>query len=234
MSGSLLVMAVSMFIWGIALSGQSNALVSTSDGLVSFRGDSWWLAAAVPLALLALASSAGAIRAWQGWSVTASLATLRANGVSSGSYNETLADLGSEGEQLEGLTIGLLLMGGFIVVIGWVVGVVFLWSSPVWRLRDKLLGTFMFPGGLALPFILTIFVHGTRSSVCVGTGTVEHCVTTTSGVLPLWAGISLEIVLIGVPILVALHLNRTRRRSRQFALTPPSAHPDEDTRRTKV
>src|SRR4051812_37301814 len=45
--------------------------------------------------------------------------------------------------------IVLLLLGGF-TVIGWFVGVVFLWISAAWTLRDKLIGTFVVPGGLAV------------------------------------------------------------------------------------
>ena len=48
----------------------------------------------------------------------------------------------------------LLLLGGFIFGIGWIVGVVLLWASSTWRRRDKLLGTFVLPGGLALAFTL--------------------------------------------------------------------------------
>jgi hypothetical protein len=43
----------------------------------------------------------------------------------------------------------LLLAGGLLVGIGWIVGVVLLWSSPHWRTRDKLLGTLIWPGGIA-------------------------------------------------------------------------------------
>ncbi len=53
------------------------------------------------------------------------------------------------------ITVILLLVGGIVVpVIGWVVGVVLLWSSPRWQTRDKLLGTLVWPGGLAAPFVL--------------------------------------------------------------------------------
>src|SRR5687767_11415213 len=44
----------------------------------------------------------------------------------------------------------LLPIGGVIVpVLGWVVGVVLLWVSDVWSKREKLIGTFAVPGGLA-------------------------------------------------------------------------------------
>ena len=43
----------------------------------------------------------------------------------------------------------LLLIGGFIFLAGWVVGLVLLWASPRWRWPDKLLGTLVWPFGYA-------------------------------------------------------------------------------------
>ena len=61
--------------------------------------------------------------------------------------------------------IVLLLVGGFILGIGWIVGVVLLWSSTIWTIRDKLIGTLIVPGGLAAS---TYFVYG-------GVGTGGSC-----------------------------------------------------------
>ena len=41
------------------------------------------------------------------------------------------------------------LVGGGFFLVGWVVGCVLLWASPRWRWTDKLLGTLVWPGGLA-------------------------------------------------------------------------------------
>ena len=41
----------------------------------------------------------------------------------------------------------MLLLGGFVFLIGWLVGVVLLWTSKIWTLRDKLIGTLVVPGG---------------------------------------------------------------------------------------
>jgi hypothetical protein len=46
------------------------------------------------------------------------------------------------------LTVVLLLVGILVFGIGWLVGIALLWSSPTWRLRDRLLGTLLVPGGL--------------------------------------------------------------------------------------
>ena len=63
----------------------------------------------------------------------------------------------------------LLLVGGFIGGFGWFVGVALLWMSDVWRVRDKLIGTFVLPGALALSVGLLVGV-GTSAggSVCSG------------------------------------------------------------------
>jgi hypothetical protein len=41
-----------------------------------------------------------------------------------------------------------------VFLVGWLVGVVLLWSSTVWTLRDKLIGTLVIPGGLATALIV--------------------------------------------------------------------------------
>ena len=48
----------------------------------------------------------------------------------------------------EMVTIPLLFAGGILVVVGWPAGALLLWTSPVWRIRNKLIGTLMLPGGL--------------------------------------------------------------------------------------
>ncbi len=56
---------------------------------------------------------------------------------------------------LEIAALVLLLVGGIVVpVVGWFVGVALLWASAVWTTRDKLVGTLVVPGGLALTLFL--------------------------------------------------------------------------------
>ena len=112
----------------------------------------------------------------------------------------------------------LLLLGGLIFGVGWLVGVVLLWASPTWRTRDKLLGTFVFPGGLASAFMLLSLPASGRScsgSSPPGQRSVLHC--TTSGLVPPFPiGILMILMLIVVvvaPILTVVHLERVRRRS---------------------
>jgi hypothetical protein len=72
---------------------------------------------------------------------------------------------------LDVATLILLPVGGvFIPVLGWVVGVIFLWISEAWNRRDKLIGTLLLPGGLALPGFLMLFA--TSSSGCVSQGAI--------------------------------------------------------------
>jgi uncharacterized membrane protein len=75
----------------------------------------------------------------------------------------------SGGNWREVSAIVLLLLGGFVVV-GWIVGVILLWISERWTLRDKLIGTLVVPGGL----FSTLFA---LSISLVATGSTEACVT---------------------------------------------------------
>ena len=57
----------------------------------------------------------------------------------------------------EPLTIPLLLVGIMAGGVGWFVGLVILWSSPIWRTRDKVLGTLLIPGGLPYGLLIALF-----------------------------------------------------------------------------
>jgi hypothetical protein len=68
----------------------------------------------------------------------------------------------------EVLAIVLLPVGGFVFFVGWIVGVVLLWTSDAWTTREKLLGTLLPPGGLLLPFfLLPFFSLHTGEQTCV-------------------------------------------------------------------
>lgn len=70
----------------------------------------------------------------------------------------------------EWAAIFLLLLGGFLAYVGWAVGAILLWSSRAWNTRDKLIGTFVVPGGLATALVVAL------------TGaTVRHCTTVNGG-----------------------------------------------------
>ena len=110
---------------------------------------------------------------------------------------------------LEITAVALLLVGGLLgLAVGnigfgagmlgaitiWLVGAVMLWASPRWRLPDKLLGSLVWPGGLALPFLLA----SRPAQVCSGSGTVTTC--TGGFVLPLCLRIPGAVVLIAAPL----------------------------------
>jgi uncharacterized membrane protein len=59
----------------------------------------------------------------------------------------------------------LLLFGGFIFGVGWLLGLVLLWSSRAWTTVDKLVGTFVLPGGLS--GVLFVLVIGTSAQECI-------------------------------------------------------------------
>jgi hypothetical protein len=102
----------------------------------------------------------------------------------------------------------LLPIGGVLIpVIGWFIGVVLLWISDAWNTRDKLIGTFVLPGGLLVPFGLG-FVAGSGEA-CVETpgGPVENC---SGGTDPL--GIAAVIVLFLLPFASSAYLAWRMRR----------------------
>jgi hypothetical protein len=57
-------------------------------------------------------------------------------------------------------TVVLLLVGGLLIGLGWIAGAVLLWASPRWRTSDKLLGTLVWPGGLAAVLAIPRFGTG--------------------------------------------------------------------------
>jgi hypothetical protein len=121
--------------------------------------------------------------------------------------------------RMETAAIVLLLVGGFAWGVGWFVGVVLLWLSSRWSTRDKLIGTFVVPGGLALPLgVFVLLGVGTESSgqVCTGLatpGAAQHCVTTGSNT-PLWEPILIVVGLLALAaaaVAAAVHLARRSR-----------------------
>jgi uncharacterized membrane protein len=68
----------------------------------------------------------------------------------------------------------MLLAGGLLLpIVGWVVGVVLLWTSTIWNTRDKIIGTIFVPGGLGLALFLgATLAFSTGGGSCIGTGSV--------------------------------------------------------------
>lgn len=114
--------------------------------------------------------------------------------------------------------IVLLLIGGFFAGIGWVVGAVLLWTSPSWRTRDKLIGTFVVPGGLlgSLMFAGLGSVVATQSCTS-GAGGHTQC---TGYALPTYVGVPLLIAVVVGPLFSAIWLIRTHRPAHPIAREP--------------
>jgi hypothetical protein len=113
---------------------------------------------------------------------------------------------------LDVFALVLLLIGGVVLpVIGWVVGVVLLWSSTIWTAREKLIGTLVVPGGLALPLFLMVYGGSSETCAQISGGPV----TCTGGLSPARQAlmIALMIVLVVAPVATAIFLARRRTRA---------------------
>lgn len=132
---------------------------------------------------------------------------------------------GSRGQRLGiGLEVGAVVMltaGSLIPVIGWVVGVILLWSSSRWRRSEKVLGTLIVPGGPGLALILgpAAFMIAARGACSTPASTdpsgqttaVEVC---TGFALPQVLGIVVVLFVLIAPVVMAIVLlNRARHRA---------------------
>lgn len=63
----------------------------------------------------------------------------------------------------------LLPLGGLALGVGWLIGLILLWSSRLWTTRDKLIGTLIVPGGIATAlWALVLTSTSTTSRMCHG------------------------------------------------------------------
>lgn len=118
---------------------------------------------------------------------------------------------------VEGLAVAFLTVGAFLPLIGWAVGVALAWASRVWTWREKLLATFVVPGG---PFTVLALLALVGGQTCTSTSTA----TTAGGVpstemactgwaLPPLLGLLLVVAVVVAPLVVAgVLLGRARRR----------------------
>lgn len=108
-----------------------------------------------------------------------------------------------------------LIIFGFIASgLGWIAGVLILWTSPTWNRRDKLIATIVPLAGLvALFFGLVAALHAAAG--CSGPTTLASTTCTTKGpALPLGVAILLVVVGLAAHLLPPIHLMRTRRQQR--------------------
>ncbi len=105
----------------------------------------------------------------------------------------------------------LLLIGGFIFAVGWVAGLVLLWSSRAWTTRDKWIGTLVIPGGLATSVLIGLIVIAEPTKeICRGfTGGLQRCTPVhgpSNGSDAL--GVVVFAILLLVPIATSIYLAR--------------------------
>ncbi len=127
------------------------------------------------------------------------------------------------------LTIWLLLVGGVIFpIVGWLIGVILLWTRGVWSYKNRLVGSLLFPGGLFAGVGLIFFGTHTSghcdsvrefgtviSKHTIGTVISMHttCAVQATGIaLGTVAGSMLLAGLIVVPIGTAIYLSAAVRR----------------------
>lgn len=103
----------------------------------------------------------------------------------------------------------LLPFGGFLYLVGWLVGVAFLWTSDRWTSTEKLLGTLVLPFG----YLPVLMLGSFAGRVCRGAPAAgqEGC----SGAnFPGWFDIPVLAALTVAPLLVLALLIRNARRGR--------------------
>jgi hypothetical protein len=108
----------------------------------------------------------------------------------------------------EWAAIVLLALGGFVLGVGWIAGLILLWSSRAWSTFDKWLGTLILPGGLATGFAVLLSA-GTESDGAVkclpeAAGHVSDCAPVGSGSSVLT--IAAVIVLVLAPLATSVYL----------------------------
>ncbi|MEQ4209506.1 hypothetical protein [Actinopolymorpha sp. B9G3] len=127
----------------------------------------------------------------------------------------------------EMIAVILLLGGGFLLGVGWIAGAVMTWVSTRWSVLDKLLGSLVWPGGLAAVwFSMSITTKTCTEYIDTDFDeagkpqTTETLTRSCSGfALPEWLGTPLLVILLLAPIAVALYL--LRRAARQSPLKNP-------------
>ncbi len=128
----------------------------------------------------------------------------------------------SPGTGRELAAVLLLSVGGLVIpVIGWIAGAVLLWMSTWWTRGDKLLGTFVWPGGAFAVYyafaIPTTSCSGTQTITTVGDQVTLTGQTCTVFALPAALGIPLGLCLFLAPAAVAIVLYRRARRRAEAA-----------------
>lgn len=101
------------------------------------------------------------------------------------------------------VTAFLLLVGGIVLpVIGWIAGVVLLWMSKTWTLRDKIGGTLVMPAGAIAAVASWTLVGSVEMTTSVDGG---NTVTTTEQLTPIPLVVLINVFLV-LPIITFVYL----------------------------
>jgi len=106
----------------------------------------------------------------------------------------------------------LIIFGPVASGLGWIAGMLILWTSPTWSRRDQLIATFVPLAGLAALFVgLVTALRG--SAACPGPTALAGTACTAKGLtLPLGVAILLAVAGLAAHVLPPVHLMRTRRQ----------------------
>jgi HAAS len=110
----------------------------------------------------------------------------------------------------------LIIFGPVASGLGWIAGVLILWTSPTWSRRDQLIATFVPLAGLAALFFGLVAALS-AAAACPRPVPALHApagCTATKFTLPLGVAILLIVVGLAAHLLPPIHLMRTRRRQR--------------------
>jgi metal-sulfur cluster biosynthetic enzyme len=109
------------------------------------------------------------------------------------------------------LVLILLPFGGFLWLVGWVVGAILLATSNAWTDREKVIGLLVVPGGL-LPAAVIGLMGGSSCIEAIENGRVVS--ETCSGGMPMWlAYVILAVLVIGPIWTVFFLIGRMNRRA---------------------
>jgi hypothetical protein len=108
----------------------------------------------------------------------------------------------------------LIIFGPVASGLGWIAGVLILWTSPTWTRRDQLIATFVPPAGLvALFFGLVAALHAAAGCSWHVAALHAPAGCTTRGVtLPLGVAMLLVVAGLAAHLLPPIHLMRMRRQ----------------------
>jgi hypothetical protein len=108
----------------------------------------------------------------------------------------------------------LIIFGPVASGLGWIAGVLILWTSPTWTRRDQLIATFVPPAGLAALFFgLVAALHAAAGCSWHVAALHAPAGCTTRGVtLPLGVAILLVVAGLAAHLLPPIHLMRMRRQ----------------------